>query len=300
MAVHNNLDFLPAAVDSILEQTHQDFELIIIDDGSTDGSQNWLINKAKQDARIQLIIQENKGLTRSLNHGLSLTSGEFIARMDGDDVSLPNRLETQLAFLLENPECICVGSFTEYINDKGQKLFTRFFPIKHDEIMHCHIAGYGGFIQHPSAFIRASALREVDGYDEQFDYAQDYDLWFRLSRIGKLANIPIVLLQYRFHEKAITQNALHKQKKYLDQIRERERKVLGDAIPAKFDERYIIYPQDARWLLERAIQECNLRLAAKLEYRFIVRILKDQVRLLKLLIVSFKKKDKVQIDRLDN
>src|SRR4051812_26679567 len=116
MAVYNGEQYLREAVNSILSQTFKDFEFIIIDDGSTDRSPELLASYARADSRVKLISRPNKGLTKSLNEGLHAARGEFVARMDGDDISLPERFERQVSYLREHPEVVLVGSRVEFID----------------------------------------------------------------------------------------------------------------------------------------------------------------------------------------
>ena len=203
MAVCNGEKFLQDAVESILKQSVDDFELLIIDDGSTDGSWEILESFAKKDSRVRLIRQKNIGLTKSLNIGLRHARGELIARMDGDDLCLPNRFSTQLDFLRQNPDVVACGSNVELIDSEGYRIGVYRRPQTHDEIEEHFWSGLAGAIVHPSAMIRSDALKKIGGYNERFSKCQDYDLWFRLAEIGRLANVPEVLLQWRQHANSI-------------------------------------------------------------------------------------------------
>src|SRR5687768_11090116 len=127
MSVYNAGRFLRPAVDSILAQTFSDFEFIIIDDGSTDRSPDVLREYAARDGRIRLTVRPNRGLTRTLNEAIKQARGEFVARMDCDDVALPDRFEKQLAYLRADPTIVCVGGYFELIDGKG-RLLTRLRP----------------------------------------------------------------------------------------------------------------------------------------------------------------------------
>ena len=207
MAVHNSMEFLKGAVESILNQNYTDFEFIIIDDGSSDGSGEWLEAKAKEDQRIHLVRQANIGLTKSLNRGLALARGEFIARMDSDDVCLSNRLETQLAFLRRNFDVVACGSNVEMIDSDGDLIGVYHVPQTHEDIEAHFWSGGLAALVHPSAMIRRDALVKISGYNERFPKCQDYDLWFRLAEIGRLVNLPQVLIQWRQHASSISYRA---------------------------------------------------------------------------------------------
>jgi len=203
MAVCNGEKFLQDAVESVLKQSVDDFEFLIIDDGSTDGSGEILENFSKKDSRVRLIRQKNIGLTKSLNIGLRHARGEFIARMDGDDLCFPNRFATQLDFLRQNPDVVACGSNVELIDSDGDRIGVYRRPQTHEEIEEHFWSGLAGAIVHPSAMIRTDALKKIGGYNERFSKCQDYDLWFRLAEIGRLANVSEVLLQWRQHANSI-------------------------------------------------------------------------------------------------
>jgi glycosyltransferase involved in cell wall biosynthesis len=203
MSVHNGTAYLQKAVESVLNQSTREFEFIIIDDGSTDGSAEILERFCKKDSRVRLIRQKNIGLTKSLNIGLRHARGEFIARMDGDDLCFPHRFATQLDFLRQNPDVVACGSNVELIDSDGDRIGVYRRPQTHEEIEEHFWSGLAGAIVHPSAMIRADALKKIGGYNEKFSKCQDYDLWFRLAEIGRLANVPQVLLQWRQHTNSI-------------------------------------------------------------------------------------------------
>jgi glycosyltransferase involved in cell wall biosynthesis len=199
MAVYNGEKYLAEAIDSILCQTFTDFEYLIVDDASTDRSLE-IIN-SYQDPRINVIRNPaNVGLTRSLNIGLDLARGEYVARMDSDDISLPERLSKQVAYMDAQREVGVCGTWAKDIDSKGQVTGSREPPVgKHLEYNYWRPSP----IIHPSATIRRSLL-DAQRYDEQMRYAQDFDLWLRIRTTHKLANLPEYLLLYRVHQDQIT------------------------------------------------------------------------------------------------
>jgi len=199
MPVYNTANYLVEAIDSILNQSYSHFEFIIINDGSTDESLSILEKYARQDARIKVVSRENKGLIKTLNEGLNLAVGEYIARMDADDISLPLRFEKQLKYLEEHLDCIAVGTLAQLIDSDGDIIGPMGGLQTHSEIDNAHLSGKGGAIVHPSAMIRREILFESGGYLDEFENAEDLDLWLRLAEIGKLANIPETLFLYRQH-----------------------------------------------------------------------------------------------------
>lgn len=194
MSVYNGERYLREAIDSILSQTFQNFEFIIINDGSIDGTNQIL--ESYNDPRIIIIHQENIGLSKSLNKGLRLSCGEFIARMDCDDISLPQRLEKQLLLMDREPEIGVCGTWIKTIGSDSEEVWN--YPASPHEIR-CRLI-FESVIAHPSVMLRRSLFEEFNlTYDEKFNQAQDYDLWVRSSEVFPLRNIDEVLLLYRIH-----------------------------------------------------------------------------------------------------
>lgn len=196
------LEYLEKAVNSILTQTFYDFEFIIIDDCSTDNSYSFL--RSLDDKRIKLVRnKKNLGVTASLNVGLEIAVGEYIARMDSDDISLPERFERQLEYMNAHRDVIVCGTFAEEIGDRNGK---RCRKIPNVEEYQCGVlfGNVYGLI-HPTAFFRASELRKNHiRYDENVKTAQDYAMWASCVRFGKISNVEEVLFQYRIHGKQIS------------------------------------------------------------------------------------------------
>ncbi|GAB4376937.1 MAG: hypothetical protein Kow00121_25050 [Elainellaceae cyanobacterium] len=204
MAVYNNAAFLPDAVESILSQSFADFEFLIIDDGSTDRSLLILQEYASKDSRIRLSSRENRGIPKTRNELLAQAQGEFIAVMDADDVAMPDRFLKQVDFLRQHPEVVCVGGSLDWIDKKGKLLGHCPMPESDVEIQNLLIGGIS-MLHHPTTMIRRSALLAVGGYNENMVASSDLDLWLRLGEVGKLANLPHPVLQYRLHSRSITQ-----------------------------------------------------------------------------------------------
>lgn len=204
MSVYNCERYLKPAVDSILNQTYLDFEFLILDDGSTDASVRILQNYAAQDHRIRLKMRENRGIAKTSNELLALAQGEFIARMDADDVALPDRFARQVEFLQQHPEVVCVGGAIDWINEKGNLLGHCSMPVENAELQQLLLGGIS-MLHHPTAMMRRSALLQVGGYNETMIASSDLDLWLRLGELGKLANLSDTVLRYRLHRQSITQ-----------------------------------------------------------------------------------------------
>lgn len=220
MSVYNNAPYLEKAVQSILNQTFSDFELIIVDDGSTDESATIIQNQS--DSRIRFLQNEdNNGLAKSLNRGLDIAKGDYIARMDGDDISLPHRLETQVKFLDQHPEIGVLGSRMQVISADDERLFNYDVPLEHSLIVWNLF--FGWTFAHPTVMMRAHLLKEVDGYNTSIAAAQDVELWSRLVGRTQFANLPEKLVQYRTHELATSIQKIEQQRQVL---RETTRKLL--------------------------------------------------------------------------
>jgi glycosyltransferase involved in cell wall biosynthesis len=197
MSVYNDERFVGEAVGSILSQSYPDFELLVVDDGSTDRSRE--IVRSFPDPRIRLVENpENMGLTRSLNRGLSLAGGELVARMDSNDVSHPRRFEKQVAFLDRNPGVAVVGTRACYVSTSGRRFR---HPAGWKPATPLGIRWYFMFdspVNHTSSMYRTGIVRDrFGGYDETFRVAQDADLWLRIAGSHEVANLPEVLLDQR-------------------------------------------------------------------------------------------------------
>lgn len=192
MPVYNAGKFLRQAIDSVLQQSFANFELIIINDGSTDDSEKTILNYS--DKRIRHFNQANQGLIATLNHLISEAKGLYIARMDQDDVSFPERLKIQSEFLAAHPSIGLVGSWVQVVDRNNDLLGTIKYPVAHDFIR-ANLALRTCFA-HGSIMMRHS-LNPV--YNRDFLHAEDYELWCRLALQTQMANIPRILYQWRFH-----------------------------------------------------------------------------------------------------
>lgn len=215
MPVYNAEKYIATAVESILEQTITDFEFIIINDGSTDGTLAILEAYAQKDLRIQLVTRENKGLVATLNEGLDLVTTPLIARMDADDISLPDRLEKQVAYLAGNSNCVALGGRTLIIDPEGDEMCVWNQLTSFDEIQAQHINTFlGSAVAHPSMMYRTSVVNSIGGYRAECYPSEDLDLLLRLSSVGSIENLSDVILKYRVHAQSIcaTQQSPQKQK----------------------------------------------------------------------------------------
>jgi len=196
MSVYNAERHLADAIRSIINQTFTDFEFLIVDDGSRDSSAAIMDAFAVSDPRIRVIRQENRGLIVSLNRMLDEARAPLIARMDADDISLPNRFERQIAFLGEHPDYGVVGTNTHDMDENGV-IYECFdlHPLDHPSIVTA--IERRSPICHPSVLMRRAAVLAVGGYRLPYIHCEDYDLWLRLLNRTRLANLPDRLLLYR-------------------------------------------------------------------------------------------------------
>lgn len=202
MPVYNAQEYLNEAVESVLAQTFNDFEFIIINDGSTDQSESILQEFQKRDKRIQVVSRSNTGIVVALNEGIGYASGRYIARVDADDIALPELFAKQVAFLEKTPDYVAVGTCVLMIDPDGWPVMPANLKMSHEEIDEAHMAGHGAF-PHSGSMFRRDLVQSIGGYRQETQYAEDIDLWLRLAEVGKLANISEVLLKYRLHPKSI-------------------------------------------------------------------------------------------------
>lgn len=197
MPVYNAQKYLGEAVDSILSQTFSDFELIILNDGSSDSSHAILSEFVAKDARIVYKnFTRNRGLPSVLNDGIRISHGRYIARMDQDDISLPERLEKQVNYLQIHPEVGICGSWAEIIGERAGEILK--YPCAHDEIYAKML--FENALVHPTVMMRSSVIRQHGLlYDTLATHIEDYELWSRALPLVCFANISEPLLQYRLH-----------------------------------------------------------------------------------------------------
>jgi len=204
MAVYDPpLDMLRQAVDSILNQTFADFEFLIVDDGSRDQVvRSFLVQRAKGDVRIRIAWEPHRGLTASLNRGLILATGRFVARQDADDWSAPSRLEQQLAWFRVHPETAVLGTDAWTHQQDGSSLWRLHLPGTHAEILAALPLG-NPFVHGSVMFPRAQATA-AGGYREEFRCSQDYDFFWRLAERGIAGNLSEALYHYRYTSAAVS------------------------------------------------------------------------------------------------
>jgi glycosyltransferase involved in cell wall biosynthesis len=219
MTVYNGMPFLPAAVESILKQSFTDFEFIIVNDGSTDGTVDYLASLT--DPRVQVIHRENGGTAAAANQGLQHCRGEYIARMDSDDISLPHRLATQVEFLDNHPRVGLVGAQMAPLGSSsvGKSLI---LPTKHEAIYKAMLEGRHG-LAHSCILLRGALLKQIGGY-WKLRYQDAWDMMMRMGEVSELANIDEVLHYYRVHRASLNGKAMQRMRFSIDYARELARR----------------------------------------------------------------------------
>ena len=206
MPVYNAERYLREAIDSVLAQTFTDFELIATNDGSKDNSEAILREYESQDPRVRVVSRPNTGMVGALQDAYQLARGPIIARMDADDVSLPDRLQIQIDYLDANPDCVCVGGDWQLM-DASSRVLTRLQgPRDHETIEQWALVAHTPMI-HSLLMMRRDAFDAAGGYDPDTWPAEDLDLMLRLAEVGRLVNLEHVLLRVRLHDDSICAGA---------------------------------------------------------------------------------------------
>jgi glycosyltransferase involved in cell wall biosynthesis len=203
LPVYNAANFLDDSIQSIINQTYANFELIIVDDGSTDGSDLICKHYRSLDSRIRYFKQSNMGIVSALNFGISKACGELLCRMDADDISMPLRLEKQVIEFLSRPNLVLLGTQVLFTNFKSFKRVSN-YPVSDSICKEAMIMG--PCFAHPSVMIRMSTIRKHNIlYTDEHLYAEDYSMWVTLSKYGGVSNLKEVLLNYRVHSMQTSQ-----------------------------------------------------------------------------------------------
>lgn len=202
MPVYNAKPSVKQAIKSILNQTYKKFEFIIIDDASTDSTFNTLKDFKRKDKRITLIQnKKNLGVTKSLNKAVAKALGKYIVRMDADDWSYPERFELQVELMEKNPEVVVSGSYVEICDSKLNSKYVRKYHLSDTDIRK-HIFRYSPFA-HPATIWKTNVLKK-ERYNETLTTCQDYELYFRMGKIGRFMNLDKCLLKLRLHDRSVS------------------------------------------------------------------------------------------------
>lgn len=264
LPVYNGGQSLRQAIESILTQDHRDFELLIIDDASSDDSRATIRAYAERDSRIRAVYHaHNLGLSTTLNEGLQLAGRDLVARMDQDDESLPSRLRVQTEFMRTHPEIAVAGSFVYHMGSRRRYDRLIRFPVTFGEIR--DRLPHENPLYHPSVIMRRREILALGGYRDEFKNAEDYDLWFRASKRYKIGMIPEPLLRYRFSVHGMTLGRKWEQVFFVffaqaanedgDRSLEEARRVAEKRLVETDREEFLV--ESAQWTL---IELCRLRL----------------------------------------
>jgi glycosyltransferase involved in cell wall biosynthesis len=209
LGYYNLAPYLSEAIQSIRDQTFSDFELLLLDDGSTDSSPTIAKRHASADSRIRIIRSEsNTGISANVNRGLRQAAADWIALMDGDDISHPERFERQISYLSNNRDVICVGCFPLMVDERrNPNGVLDIYRERHEEIEQLLLQGHGWAFLPPSAIFRRDIALQIGGYREDLVTAMDLDFFLRFCESGRIANVPEVLFEYRLRTKSITHAA---------------------------------------------------------------------------------------------
>ena len=207
MSVYNAQTYLNEAIESILNQSFSDFEFLIINDCSEDDTRKILDGFARQDHRIKLLTnKKNLGLTKNLNRLVQMSNGEYIARMDADDISLSERFKEQIDYFESHTDIDITGTYSQNISSEGKVIGERKVPHTHEEIT--KLLPKLNPLSHPTVMFRTSALKRIGGYNERYKTSQDFHLWFKATGHGlKINNIPKVLFQYRMNDSYVSRKS---------------------------------------------------------------------------------------------
>lgn len=212
MSVYNAERFLDDAIASVRAQTFADFEFLILDDGSTDRSCEIIARHAGEDARVRPIFRQNHGLVASLNQLIEEARGPFIARMDADDICLPQRFARQMAFLATHRDYGVVGCWTSDIDEFGAPypFAGEDHPLTHEAFLES-VERNGPLVCHPGVIYRRDIVQSVGGYHAAFRHCEDLDLWLRLGSVTRIGNVPERLLIYRHYAEQVSSRHLTEQ-----------------------------------------------------------------------------------------
>jgi glycosyltransferase involved in cell wall biosynthesis len=224
LPVRDGERYLRDAVDSVLAQTLSNLEVIVVDDGSTDGT--LLLLEGVPDARLRVLRRPREGLVAALDAGIAEAQAEYVARMDADDVAEPERLQRQVEVLERRPRVGMVATWTMLIDEDGRELRREVLPSEHADLARRLLLRNP--FQHGSVLLRRAALEAAGGYRADYGANEDYDLWRRLARSWELACVPEALYRYRVHPGAVTRT---------DPEREGQRELLRDELWREYDAR---------------------------------------------------------------
>ncbi len=273
MPVCDGEQFLHEAIDSILAQTFADFEFLILDDASADSSRSIVLGY--DDPRIRLLANDcNLGVTRTLNLGIRQARGRYLARMDADDISMPERLERQVAHLDANPDCAVVTTFAQIIDTHSMPQGEARVDLSPEELD--RVLQRGNRLVHGAVMMRADVVRRVGAYDESMKRAQDYDLWLRISDEHAIHTLPELLYSWRQHDQGISSLHADEQDRYAVQARDSARRRRIDRVLARLREGQLSVAEGTRIVSRRMRDEDEFR-ALRRDRRDLISRLRNRI-----------------------
>lgn len=248
MPAYNASKFIAPAVESIIGQTFQKFELIIVDDGSTDNTREIVSSYIEQDSRIKLILTDHAGVSHARNIGIEASNYDWIAMMDADDIAMPQRLEKQIAAANSNPRAIVWGTYAHHINSRGEILgFIRQGPTTEEEFYDYQKKGEIPFFLNSSGLFKKEILVNVGGYTTEFEIGTDFDLFERLAYYGPMLVIPEPLLLYRIHLQSESMKFFFLQRLSIRYVVKRHRKFIKENKLITYDQFVKAYNNQPLW-----------------------------------------------------
>ena len=215
---YNVARYIRDAVRSVQAQTYTSFEYLIVDDGSTDSTVSIVRELATTDPRIRLFERPHRGVSATANDAIEFAQGQFLARMDADDIAAPTRLERQSRYLIDHPDCVVVGSRAMQIDETGLPLFEQYQISTSPELIEKSLLNGGWSLAQATCMFRRSALIEAGCYRSDLPLHEDLDLFLRLAELGTLANLPEVLQFYRQRFDSLTYAGQAKSERILNEI----------------------------------------------------------------------------------
>lgn len=248
MPVYNAENFLEESVNSILNQTFKDFELLLLEDGSKDSSLALANKLAEKDSRIKVVPSEvNLGIVKTLNRGIEISRGEYLARMDADDISLPERFMEQVQYLDANKDIAVCGTWVETFGNHNGNIWR--LPSDPDTVKVTML--FYGVLCHPSVMIRKEMVFDKLKLRYEGYHAEDYVLWVSVAKHAKLVNIPKVLIKYRTHDSSLMSTFGKENLEVADNVRKMQLKEIG------------IDPSDDEFLIHKTITSWNFQNSSK-------------------------------------
>jgi glycosyltransferase involved in cell wall biosynthesis len=252
MPVFNGQRFLAQAVDSLLAQTFTDFEVVAVDDGSTDETPAILRSYARLDSRVRVVHGAHAGISAALNRGIEASTHDWIARIDADDVASPERFGRQLAAAQAHPDVVVWGSYAQHVDAAGNVLgISKTGPTSIEEFKRLRAAGEDCYVIHPTSMLRKDVVLKAGGYDSRFNFCEDFELFDRMAEFGAVVALPEPLLQYRIHATSISMRRFFTMRRFSNFVRARAKARLAGRVL-----NYEQFERDAsqRWCVARAAE----------------------------------------------